>query len=319
MEDTIKGHQDVGVQACAKHYIGNEQETQRNPSTSPNNQTIEAISANIDDRTLHELYLWPFQDAVKAGVSSIMCSYNRINASYGCQNSKLLNGVLKDELGFEGWVVSDWMATHAGYHAADAGLDMNMPGGIQFSQSVPSLWGANLTTSVNNGSLDISRLDDMAHRIMTPYFWLGQDNFPAVDPSTPSTQRTWAESTYRYNFTYGDEVVDVRDDHAELIREIGSAGTVLLKNTNNALPLKSPKNIGVFGNDAGDLTNGLYFANLVSEEGFEYGVLPVAGGSGTGRLTYVVSPLEAIKAKAGPDALVQYVLNNTQIAQDNGL
>ncbi|KXT02631.1 hypothetical protein AC578_1161 [Pseudocercospora eumusae] len=318
MEDTIKGHQDVGVQACAKHYIGNEQETQRNPSTSANNQTIEAISANIDDRTLHELYLWPFQDAVKAGVSSIMCSYNRINASYGCQNSKLLNGVLKDELGFEGWVVSDWMATHAGYHAADAGLDMNMPGGLEFSKSVPSLWGANLTTSVNNGSLDISRLDDMAHRIMTPYFWLGQDNFPAVDPSTPSTQRTWNESTYRYNFTYGDEVVDVRADHAELIREIGSAGTVLLKNTNNALPLKSPKNIGVFGNDAGDLTDGLYFANLISEDGFEYGVLPVAGGSGTGRLTYVVSPLEAIKAKAGPDALVQYVLNNTQLAQDNG-
>jgi beta-glucosidase len=58
-------------------YIGNEQETQRNPSKSPNNQTIEAVSTNIDDRTLHELYLWPFQDAVKAGTSSIMCSYQR--------------------------------------------------------------------------------------------------------------------------------------------------------------------------------------------------------------------------------------------------
>lgn len=248
------------------------------------------------------------------------CSYNRLNESYGCQNSKLLNGVLKEELGFQGWVVSDWMATHAGYHAADAGLDMNMPGGIEFTKSVPSLWGANLTTSVNNGSLSESRLDDMAHRIMTPYFWLGQDeaSFPPVDGDTPSTQRTWAEDTYRYNFTYGPSHIDVRADHAKLIREIGAAGNVLLKNTNNALPLKNPKNIGVFGNDAADLTNGLYFISL-PDPGYEYGVLPSAGGSGAGRFTYVVSPLEAIKAKAGEDTLVQYITNNTYITEGPAL
>ena len=74
MAQTIQGMQDSGVQACAKHYIGNEQENQR-----------EQMTSNIDDRTLHELYLWPFADAVHAGVSSIMCSYNRVNASYGCQ------------------------------------------------------------------------------------------------------------------------------------------------------------------------------------------------------------------------------------------
>ena len=138
MGDTIRGHQDAGVQACAKHYIGNEQETQRNPSDSSVNsvtgvaalgsasagETIEAISSNIDDRTLHELYLWPFYDAIHSGAASVMCSYQRVNGSYGCQNSKLLNGILKEELGFQGYVVSDWMATHAGYHAADAGLDM---------------------------------------------------------------------------------------------------------------------------------------------------------------------------------------------------
>ncbi|KAF2163305.1 glycoside hydrolase family 3 protein [Zasmidium cellare ATCC 36951] len=314
MEETIWGHQDAGVQACSK-----QQETQRNPTTSPNNQTIEAISANIDDRTLHELYLWPFANAVHSGTASIMCSYNRLNASYGCQNSKLLNGVLKEELGFQGWVVSDWMATHAGYHAAEAGLDMNMPGGIQFSQSVPSLWGANLTISVNNGSLAESRLDDAVLRIITPYFWLGQDkDFPAIDGDTPGTQRTWNTNTYRYNFTYGPSSVDVRDNHHELIREIGAAGTVLLKNTNNTLPLKSPRNIGVFGNDAADLIDGLYFATLTKELGFEQGILPVAGGSGTGRLTYVVTPLEAIKAKVGNDALVQYVTNNTYITEDQG-
>jgi hypothetical protein len=59
----------------------------------------------VDDRTLHELYAWPFMDALREGAGSLMCSYQRINNSYGCQNSKLLNGILKEELGFEGFVV----------------------------------------------------------------------------------------------------------------------------------------------------------------------------------------------------------------------
>ena len=57
---------------------------------------------------MHEIYLWPFADAVKAGVSAVMCSYNRINGTYACENSKTLNGLLKDELGFQGYVMSDW-------------------------------------------------------------------------------------------------------------------------------------------------------------------------------------------------------------------
>ena len=63
---------------------------------------IAAVSSNVDDKTMHELYLWPFQDAVLAGSAAIMCSYNRVNNSYGCQNSKTLNGLLKTELGFQG-------------------------------------------------------------------------------------------------------------------------------------------------------------------------------------------------------------------------
>jgi beta-glucosidase len=118
---TIKGMQSVGAQSCAKHFIGNEQETQRNPSSTPNGMTIEAISSNIDDRTMHELYLWPFADAVRAGVSAIMCSYNRVNQTYSCENSKILNGLLKGELGFQGYVMSDWGATHSGVPSIDAG------------------------------------------------------------------------------------------------------------------------------------------------------------------------------------------------------
>lgn len=127
-EQTIWAMQQVGVQACLKHYIGNEQETHRMPGVSRNGTTIEAVSSNIDDRTMHELYLWPFANGVRAGTASIMCSYNRLNGSYGCQNSKTLNGLLKTELGFQGYVMSDWQATHAGADAINAGLDMNMPG-----------------------------------------------------------------------------------------------------------------------------------------------------------------------------------------------
>ena len=101
----MRGIQEAGVTASVKHYIGNEQETNRNP-----NGNLSSVSSNIDDKTLHELYLWPFADAVHSGAGSVMCSYNRVDNSYACQNSKLMNGILKTELGFEGFVVSDWGA-----------------------------------------------------------------------------------------------------------------------------------------------------------------------------------------------------------------
>lgn len=106
--------------ATAKHYIGNEQEHFR--------QGVDAISSNIDDRTLHEVYLWPFQDSVKAEVGSVMCSYNKVNNSAACQNSWLQNGILKDELGFQGFIMSDWGAQMSGVASVLAGMDMTMPG-----------------------------------------------------------------------------------------------------------------------------------------------------------------------------------------------
>lgn len=324
MEESIVGMQSVGVQACSKHYIGNEQETQRNPSTTSFSgdatvgSIIEAVSANIDDRTMHELYLWPFANAVKAGTSSMMCSYNRINGSYGCENSKTLNGLLKDELGFQGYVMSDWSGTHSGVSAIEAGLDMNMPGGISFSKPTPSYWGANISTAVGNGSIAESRLDDMVRRIMTPYYFLGQDkDYPTIDPSGVPLN-FFPPSSWVDDFVLnGTTNRDVRANHGAFIRELGSAGTVLLKNERNALPLKAPKNIAVYGNDAGDLTQGQYFLNNgagIDSGNAMFGTLPVGGGSGTGRFSYVVSPLEAIKSRAQKDgALVQYVLDNDNI------
>ena len=74
--------------------------TAYNPNATLNTVVQEALSANMDDRTMHELYLWPFADAVKAGAASFMCAYQRLNGSYACENSKAQNGILKTELGF---------------------------------------------------------------------------------------------------------------------------------------------------------------------------------------------------------------------------
>ncbi|KAJ4376087.1 hypothetical protein N0V83_001368 [Neocucurbitaria cava] len=317
--ETVQGIQSAGVQATTKHYILNEQETQRNPSTSADGTTIDAISSNVDDKTMHETYLWPFANAVHAGTSAVMCSYNRINGSYGCQNSKTLNGLLKEELGFQGYVMSDWLAVHTGVASVNAGLDMNMPGGIEFVSGSPSYFGGNITTAVTNGTLPVERVDDMALRIMTPYFFLNQDaDFPPVDGYTPKLG-FFPQANYVYNFTLGP-VVDVREkEHAKLIRDLGAAGTVLLKNVNSTLPLKQPMNIGVFGNDAADFTQGQYSLTLVgtglANGDYDIGTLAVGGGSGTGRFTYVVPPLDAIKSRAQSyGALVQYITNNDVIA-----
>lgn len=126
--ETVKGMQSAGILACTKHYIGNEQEHFRQGGSGTN----AAYSSNIDDVTLHELYVWPFADAVRAGTASVMCSYNQVNNSYSCQNSYLQNYILKNELGFQGFIMSDWSAQLAGVSTALAGLDMTMPGDVAF-------------------------------------------------------------------------------------------------------------------------------------------------------------------------------------------
>lgn len=180
--ETIKGIQSVGVMASAKHYVGNEQEHFRGGSGA------QASSSNINDRTMHELYTWPFAESVRAGVASVMCSYQRVNQTFACENSKILNGILKEELDFQGFVVSDWGALESGVNSALAGADMDMPGFYAYgnaSQGNPatsndSYWGAAMVMAVNNGSVPLWRLQDMVTRTMTSYYRLGQD-----DPAYP--------------------------------------------------------------------------------------------------------------------------------------
>ena len=259
--------------------------------------------------------MWPFANAVKARAASFMCSYQRINGSYGCQNSKTQNGLLKTELGFQGYVMSDWGATHTGVAAIEAGLDMNMPGGLGaygLSFGTPSFFGGNVTIAGNNGTLEMARIDDMVIRILTPYFQLGQDkDFPTIDPSSAGLNTfspiiTW---TREYNLT-GEVSRDVRGNHAELIRRHGAAGTVLLKNVDNALPLKAPRNVAIFGNDASEPAR----SSVINQQNYEFGTLFAGGGSGTGQFASMMSPLRAFQDRVGADGgIVQSFLNNTYI------
>lgn len=323
MSETIVGLQSTGVQACAKHYLLNEQETWRqvgfpNGTFSYNDApgaNISAISSNVDDRTIHELYLWPFADAVRAGVASVMCSYQRINGTYGCENSKLLNGILKEELGFQGYVMSDWGksvlvpsscprelafskmptcwfrfdlmhsysrrisgATHATLETIIAGMDMEMPGDVP-GPIFPftNYFNGTIREYYANGSFSSARLDDMLIRIFTPYFYLGQDEgYPSKDPSMADLMTLYPQDSYRYDFNLtGTRSRDVRQRHADGIRALGAQAAVLLKNVNGTLPLRAPRNIGVFGSDAAESVNGLY-----GFQDAEIGTLPIGGGSG---------------------------------------
>lgn len=161
-------------------------------------------------------------------------------------------------------------------------------------------------------------VDDMVVRSMTPYVHLGQESdFPAVDGYT-SQLGFYRASGYPHNFTLGPVVDTRQNEHTQLIRDLGAAGTVLLKNTDGALLLNTPSSIGVFGNDAADFTSGQYSLVLSSaalfDSGYNIGTLAVGGGSGTGRFSHVVSPLGAIKARAESyGGIVQYITDNDQI------
>lgn len=166
------GHQSVGVQTSSKHFVANEQETQRSDTVQDDGSIVDAISSNIDDRTLHELYLWPFADALKVGTTSIMCSYNRLNGTYACENPRLLNEILRKELGFRGYVVSDWFATHSTSVAANAGLDVEQPGdlplGVTVSHGGGGYYGPSLVEAVEAGNITEERLDGMVTKSLNP-------------------------------------------------------------------------------------------------------------------------------------------------------
>lgn len=308
---SVLGIQDAGLSACVKHYIGNEQEHYRGGSGGT------ASSSNIEDRSLRELYDWPFAEAVQVGVDYVMCSYNRINQTHACENSKLINGLLKTEKKFQGVLVTDWAAAVSGVRTSLAGSDMNMPGFIAYkdgsegkgsenpSIAKNSYWGARLVEAVKNGSIPIERIDDMVTRVISTYYKRGHDraDYPSTDlkaygPGTPSVSR------------------DVQSGHGQLIREIGAASTVLLKNVKNTLPLKPPsslRSVAIIGSDAADNPKG---PNGCVDRGCDNGTLAAAWGSGTAEFPYLISPTAAITEfihSANPQTTIQSVLSDDDI------
>jgi beta-glucosidase len=216
--DVVKAYvqtvQGKGVIATAKHYVNNEQELNRTE-----------VSANLDERTAWELYYQPFLAAIEAGVGSMMCSYNKIGDVWACENNNTLNAALKESMGFTGFVMSDWGATHSTNDAANHGLDMEMPDNKYFGDA--------LKKAVQNGAVPQARIDDMVYRILLSMFSVGIFDNPQG----------------------GDFTANVTSDgHYALARKVGANSAILLKNDNQVLPVDASKikTIAILG-DGGDL------------------------------------------------------------------
>ncbi|KAH9031770.1 glycoside hydrolase family 3 protein [Lactarius pseudohatsudake] len=275
--ETILGVQSMGVQAVAKSFINNEQQTQR-----------DQYNSFVDDRTQHEIYAAPFLRSVMAGVASVMCASNLVNWTYSCENSQLLNTMLKTEFNFRGYVMSDWYATHSTISAIH-GLDMTMPGDIT-PGSGTSYFGANLLKAVKDGTVHESWLDGMLTRILGSWNFVGQNttnfpttNFNSYQPFDPKT----------------NEHIDVQADHDTLVRQIDAASAILLKNVKSTLPLKGPRTLVLVGSDAGPapVAGPNWFNNQAGVDG----ILATGWGPGSVLFPYLISPYEAIQARARVD------------------
>ncbi|KAI9493635.1 glycoside hydrolase superfamily [Zychaea mexicana] len=277
--ETVLGIQEEGVVATAKHYVFNNQETNRKASTS-----------NVDERTFHEIYLWPYARMVEAGVGSVMCSYNMIDDIWGCENDYTMNTVLKGELGFRGYIMSDWGATHSTVLSVNSGLDMTMPGDIIMGDDY-TYFGSNLTDAVDRGEVTAERVADMTTRIVATYYKMGQDkDFP--ETAVNFVNRTMALEVF------------VQADHHKHVRSMGAAGTVLLKN-DGVLPLSidSIDTLALIGSDASDDPNG---PNSCVSRGCSNGTLAMGWGSGTADFPYLITPHQGIEAHVGDDVELTY-------------
>ncbi|CAE6388504.1 unnamed protein product [Rhizoctonia solani] len=276
--ETITGVQSVGVTACAKHLIGNNQEHYRY-----------TYSSDIDDRTLHEVYWYPFLRAMDADPGAIMCAYNRNNETYSCGDPALLgpNGLLRKESNFRGLVMSDWGATHdSAATYANAGLDMEQPG--DWILIGGGIYGNGLKSAVNNGSVNTTRLDEMVARSIAPWYRFGQDSgFPQT---SFDAQKPDGSGSLNLN-------VNVRTaEHTALVKEIASASAVLLKNSrtgtsSRGLPLNLPKSIAIIGQDAkkGSTDCRLNECND--------GTMSIGWGSGSNLLDFLIAPYDAFVSR----------------------
>lgn len=310
----IKGIQSEGVVAVARHFIGNEQEHFRQVNEWNINgwdKLQKSLSSNIGDRTMHEVYLWPFADAVHAGVGGVLCSFNQVNNTYACENSYLLNYLLKEELGFQGFVVSDWGAQHSGVNSALAGLDMSMPGEI-FDEwlSARSYWGPSLTRAVYNDTLPQERLNDMATRILAPFFAAKSLNLP-LEGDNPNFS-SWTSHTFGQQYPYqhyGPIIqqnwhIDAQSEFSDDISlGIAREAVILLKNSGRHLPIDRNNGIRrLFV--AGSAQNSDKRGFNCKDQKCTQGVMTSGWGSAAVNNPFVVTPFEAIKDRAAKRGII---------------
>jgi beta-glucosidase len=248
----VKGIQSQHVMAQIKHYVGYD---------SDGNSTV------IDDQTLHEVYVAPFDAAIRqAGVSSIMCSYNRINGTFACGNDSTLTKILRDEIGFKGFVTSDWGAVH-GVNFINAGLDMEMPGPVKMGGwAMPTFFDMQpppppppARPAADAGAADImamfgghipeepdparGAMGDFGRKLdpkkMDSALKDGTVNEAAI---TRAAGRVLYEIVH-FGYLDGQSKHEVTEQaieaNAKIIQKTGEEAAVLLKNDGGALPLKA--------------------------------------------------------------------------------
>jgi beta-glucosidase len=199
----IQGLERKGVGASLKHFAVNNQETRRM-----------SVSANVDERTLREIYLAAFEYAIKEGKpSTVMCSYNRVNGIYASENEFLLTNVLRKEWGYRGLVVSDWGAVNDRLKGLKAGLNLEMPGSQGRS-------AAKLRLAFDQGEVDIKAIDDAVAKIIKI----------ALD---------WKANHHTAHYD--------KEAHHRLAAKIESESIVLLKNEDDVLPFQKNKTIVFIG------------------------------------------------------------------------
>jgi beta-glucosidase len=249
----IRGLQDQHVIGDIKHYALNDQETGR-----------EYGNVVIDYPAARESDLLAFEIGVKEGEPGmVMCSYNKVNGDWSCENDELLKRTLKQEWGFRGFVLSDWGATHSAAKAINAGLDQEQPMAAHFGEA--------LRKAIADGQVTQARLDDAARRILRTMFALGVVD----DPPRP-------------------QVVDIYDGFA-VAQRVAESGSILLKNS-GVLPLKRGGSVAVIGGhaDVGVLTGG--GSGQVDPPGGN-AAKPTQGAFSRG-IWYPSSPLRALEAAA---------------------
>lgn len=226
-----------------------------------------------------------------------MAAYNAVNGSACSQNSYLLNGLLKDELGFQGFVMSDWLAQMSGVASALAGLDMGMPGDTQIPLFGTSYWMYELTRSVLNGSVPVDRLNDMATRVVAAWYQMGQDkDYPPPNFSANTDDRTGLLYPAALFSPIGvvNQFVDVQADHYKVARQVAQDAITLLKNDDNLLPLSTSQRLSIFGTDAQVNPDG---PNACGNRACDTGTLGMGWGSGVANYPYLDDPISAIKQR----------------------